>query len=101
LEAERAAAKIIGSQIVRNASATAELVRMKRNAEGQIETRKVRIPSDHQNTDYSPVYDKEGAAKRLHEEEDVPAEAITPEMIAQYEDEQEEIENDPNSWLYQ
>lgn len=96
--AELASAKIVGSQIERTATATAELVRMSR-ASG--EKKKVRIPADFQNTEFSPVYDKPGTAKKLNEEEGIPPEAITPEMIAEFEEQEEARENDPNSWMYQ
>jgi len=89
-EAQRMAKRTIGAQIIRKAGARANL---------QIGNKQVRIPSDFANTDFSPIHDKEGTAKRLYED-GVPAEEIDSEMIAMYDEEaDEEVEGDSNSWL--
>ena len=92
-EAERVSKKSIGSSIVRTAGATATV-----NLKG---IGKRKVPADRQNTDFSHIHDEDGSAHRLHYEEGVPAEEITPELVAEYEAEQEGLEDDENSWLYQ
>jgi hypothetical protein len=82
----------MGSSIVREAGATASVT---------LAGRKRQVPADLQNTDFSPIHDKPGTAHDLFHEEGVAAEDITPEMIQQYEDEQEQLANDPDSWKYQ
>jgi hypothetical protein len=91
-EAERVSKKNIGSSIVRTAGATAVV-----NLKG---IGKRRVPSDLQNSDWSPVFDGDGTAARMHEDGMSPEE-ITPEAIQQYEIDMEEMEDDENSWLYQ
>ena len=92
-EAERVSNKNIGSSIVRTAGATANVT---------LKGQKRKVPSDFQNSDHSPIHDKDGAAHRLVYEEGVNPEDVTAEMIAQYEAEQEELDSDDeNSWLYQ
>ena len=67
----------------------------------KIGDKKIPIPSDFQNTAHSPIHDKEGTARKLYDE-GVPAEEITSELIAKY-DEQfgEEEEESPEAWLYE
>ena len=84
--------KIIGSFIERTAGAMAIM---------RIGNKGIPVPSDFQNTAFSPVHDKNGTASRLHYDEDVPAELITPEMVAEYDARQEELEEDPNAWMYE
>jgi len=92
-EAERVSKKNIGSSIVRESGATAIV-----NLKG---VGKRRVPSDFQNSDYSPVFDGTGTASKMYEEGIAPEE-ITPEAIALYEAEMEEAESDDqNAWLYQ
>jgi hypothetical protein len=64
---------------------------------------KRRVPSDFQNTDHSPIHDTDGAAHRLHYDEGVAEEDITPELIAQYEAEMEEMDSgdSEDAWKYQ
>lgn len=90
-QAEAMSRKIIGSTIRRSGGATAQL---------QVGKKKLPVPADFQNTPHSPVHDEDGTASKLHYEEDVPAEMITPEMIQDYEEREEAMERDPNSWLY-
>jgi hypothetical protein len=92
-EAERLSKKHIGSSIVRTAGATASIV---------LAGASRRVPADLQNTDHSPVHDKQGSAHRLHYEEDVPAEDITSERIAEFEAEEEaqEQDEDADAWKY-
>jgi hypothetical protein len=92
-EAERVSKKNIGSSIVRTAGATAEV-----NLKG---LGKRKVPSDLQNSDWSPVHDGDGSAHRLVYEEGVDPELVTPEMIAEYETEQEGLEDDDNAWMFQ
>jgi hypothetical protein len=90
--AETFASKIIGSQIERIAGATAML---------KVGQKSLPVPSDYQNSPFSPVHDKDGTASKLHYDEDIPAELITPEMIAEYDERQEALEDDPDAWMYQ
>lgn len=91
-EAERVSKKNIGSSIVRTAGATATV-----NLKG---LGKRRVPADRQNTDYSPVFDGDGPAARMHEEGFEPEE-ITPELIQEWEAEQEAMEDDSDeAWKY-
>ena len=90
-EAERVAKRHPGSTIERKSGATATL---------EVAGKKFKVPSDFQNTEFSPVHDKEGIAHRLHYEEGIPEEDITPEMMQDFEDEQEALENSEDSWRY-
>jgi hypothetical protein len=90
LEAEQRAFKIIGSTIHRKAGAEATL---------QIKDKKVKVPADFQNTDFSPIFDKPGTARKMYEEGALP-EDITPEAIQVFEANEEEEEQDPNAWMY-
>lgn len=90
-EAEVTAKKHIGAQIIRTPGATAIV-----NIAGQ----KRKVPSDYYNTDWSPIHDGDGAAHHLVYEEGYQPEEVTPELIAQYESEQQEESEDPNAWMY-
>jgi hypothetical protein len=92
VEAEQRAKKTPGSQITRESSATAfSFVMGKKQA----------VPSDFQNTGFSPVHDKQGAAHRLHYEEDMPEELITPEMVAAFDEDGDEGDsNDSDAWRW-
>lgn len=90
-EAERLMGKHIGSSIKRTSGASAGLV---------LAGKRVRVPSDLQNTDHSPIHDKQGSAHKLHYEEDMPAEEITSEKIAEYEEMEEDTSNDPDAWMW-
>ena len=89
-EAERFSKKHPGSSIQRLAGATATV---------QFGGKNFKVPADMQNTEYSPIHDKEGTAKRLYEEGMDPEE-ITPEAIIEAEEEQEEMENNADAWKY-
>jgi hypothetical protein len=92
VEAKRLSDRTPGSQIERESGAAAFIA---------IRGQKLPVPADFQNTAFSPVHDKQGTAHRLHYEEDVPEEMITPEMIAQFEDEQETSDtSDPDAWRW-
>lgn len=91
-EAERISKKHPGSSIQRIAGATALL---------PIAGKKIKVPGDLYNTDYSPIHDKEGTAHKLHYDEGIPEDEITPEMIAEFDEQQEEMENNPEAWKYQ
>jgi hypothetical protein len=92
-EAERVSKKNIGSSIVRTAGATATV-----NLKG---LGKRKVPSDFQNSDWSPVHDGNGTAARMFED-GIPAEEITPEAMQAYEAGESEVDaDDENSWLYQ
>ena len=90
-EAQRVSKKHMGSSIIREAGATANVT---------LAGRKRQVPADLQNTDFSPVHDKPGTAHDLYHEEGVAAEDITPEMMQEYEAEQELIENSEDAWKY-
>jgi hypothetical protein len=90
-EAETYAKKHIGSTIERDSGATAHVT---------IGGRKFKVPADFQNTDHSPIHDKTGTAHRLHYEEGVAEEDITPEMIQEAEEMEQANEDDPEAWKY-
>lgn len=90
-QAQMIAKKHVGCTIERVAGATASII---------LAGRKRKVPADFQNTEYAPVHDKKGTAHRLHYEEDVPAEEITPEMIREFEEAEEDNPNDPEAWKY-
>jgi hypothetical protein len=89
-DAERFSKKHPGSSIQRHAGATAMVT---------LAGRSRKVPADYQNTEHSPIHDKDGTAKRLYEE-GMDAEDITPEAIMEAEEAQEDLENDENAWLY-
>jgi len=90
-EAQRIAGKHPGSMIERTSGATATV---------ELAGKKHKVPSDYQSIDYSPIHDKDGTARRLHFEEGMPEEDITAEAIAEFEEQQEELENDPEAWRW-
>jgi hypothetical protein len=92
-EAQRISKKHVGTSIERVAGATAMVT---------LAGRKRKVPADFANTDFSPIHDKTGTAHRLHYEEDVPAEDITPELVQAYDDMMEDETNnqDPDAWKY-
>lgn len=90
-EAERISRKHVGTTITRKAGASANIV---------LAGKKFKVPADLQNTDHSPIHDKQGSAHKLHYDEDVPAEEITAERIAEFEEMEESMENDPDAWKY-
>lgn len=63
--------------------------------------KKYRVPSTDQNTEFSPIHDKEGTAKRLYED-GMDAEDITPEeiMAANAMEDDEEAEENAEAWKY-
>jgi hypothetical protein len=90
-QAEQFSKRIIGTTIRRNAGAKADL---------QVGEKTFKIPADFQNTEFSILHDKDGPAKQLYDD-GIPGEDITPEMIAEYEGELEEPEEDTeNAWKY-
>ena len=90
-EAQRVSKKNLGSTIVRTAGTTAM---------APIAGKQRRVPSDFQNTDWSPIHDGDGTASKLYDEGFEPEE-ITPELIQQYEAEQEMMEdNSEEAWKY-
>jgi hypothetical protein len=93
-QAESIAKKHPGCYIERTAGATASVI---------LGGRKRQVPSDFQNTDMSPIHDRQGTAHKLYYDEDVPAEAVTPEMVAEYDaaEEMEEVGGDPDSWRWE
>lgn len=90
-QAQSIAKKHVGCTIERQAGATAMIT---------LAGKKRKVPSDFANTDFSPIHDKTGTAHRLHYEEDIPAEDITPEMVQEFEEAEEEISTDPDAWKY-
>ena len=90
-EAERVSKKYPKSSIFKVAGASASVV---------LAGTKRKVPADLQNTEFSPIHDKDGPAHNLHYEEEVPAEDITPDMIRDYEEAQEELENSPEAWKW-
>lgn len=90
-QAQSIAKKHVGCTIERVAGATAMIT---------LAGKKRKVPSDFANTDFSPIHDKTGTAHRLHYEEDIPAEEITPEMIQEFEEAEEDTSTDPDAWKY-
>lgn len=90
-EAARIAKQHLGAVTERTASATTTVT---------MAGKKRKVPSDLFNTDWSPIHDGEGSAHRLYYEEGMDAEDITAEAIAEFDAQQEELEQDPNAWLY-
>jgi hypothetical protein len=88
-ESQRISGKHPGSTIVRTSGATATVT---------LAGTKHKIPSDYQSTDVA-VYEIHGTAKKMYEE-GVQPEDMTPEAMAEFEDAQEELENDPESWKW-
>lgn len=87
-EAERFSKKRIGSYIVNEHGAMADLV-MKTRKDGQLVERKVRVPSDFQNSSYSPIHDKPGTRQDMFDD-GIPAEMINSQSVAEYEGRREE-----------
>jgi hypothetical protein len=92
-DAERFSKKQPGSSIERIAGATASL---------EMFGNRYRVPADLQNTEFSPIHDKDGTHRRLFEEGMNP-EDITPDAVmeADAEEEQDEAEVDPDAWKFQ
>lgn len=89
-EAQRIAKQFLGSFTVRTATAKANVT---------IAGKKFKVPSDFQNSDWSPIHDGEGTARQLYED-GIEPEDITPEAIKEYEEMLEVAESDPNAWMY-
>lgn len=90
-EAQRISKLHLGSVTERTATATTTVT---------MAGKKRKVPADLFNTDWSPIHDGEGSAHRMFYEEGMEEEAITSEAIAEYEAQLEELENDPQAWLY-
>lgn len=92
-EAEMLSKKHIGSTIRRTAGATAKVT---------FGSKVYGVPADFQNTAFSPIHDKDGTASKLYYEEGHDAEAITYELIAEYEEMNEDAESDHSgeAWKY-
>jgi hypothetical protein len=90
-EAQRIAKQHLGAVTERTNTSTANVT---------IKGKKRKVPSDFFNTDYSPIHDGDGTAHRMYYDENMEAEDITPEAIAEFEAQQEAIEESPNAWLY-
>jgi hypothetical protein len=88
-ESQRISGKHPGSTIVRTSGATATVT---------LAGTKHKIPSDYQSTDVA-VYEIHGTAKKMYEE-GVQPEDMTPEAMAEFEDAQEELDNDPENWKW-
>ena len=92
-EAERVAKKYPGSTVIKvgGAAAMVELAGMRH-----------KVPATEQNTAHSPIHDDEGSVgHRLHYDEGIAAEEITPEMEREFAEELEDAENSPDAWMYQ
>lgn len=85
--------RLPGSSMKTSAGARANL---------QMGEKKFPVPADFQNTAFSPVHDKDGTANKLHYDEGIAAEDITPEMIREYEQNEEIEDNTPDgySWMH-
>ena len=76
IEAETFSKKRIGSYIVNEHGAMADLVMKRKNEKGELVETKKRVPADFQNTSYSPIFDKPGTRQQMFDE-GIPAELIT------------------------
>jgi hypothetical protein len=95
-ESEKFAKKRIGSYIVNEHGAMADL---KISNKGEVKT--VRVPADFQNTAYSPIFDKPGTRRQMFDE-GVPAEMIDSQSAAEFDARQEDEEmSDSDSWKWQ
>jgi hypothetical protein len=95
-EAEKFSKRKIGSWIVNEHGAMADL-KIKTKA-GE---KTFRVPSDFQNTAYSPVHDAQGRRRQMFDE-GIPAELIDSQTEAEYGARLEEEESsDDHSWKYQ
>jgi hypothetical protein len=101
-EAEQFSKKRIGSYIVNEHGAMADLVMKKKvNDKGEMVQVKMRVPADFQNTAYSPIHDKPGTRQQMFDE-GIPAEFIDSGNVAEREARQEEEEiSDSESWKWQ
>ena len=92
-EAEKFSKRQIGSWIVNEHGAMADLV---------VKGKKVRVPADFQNTAYSPIHDKPGTRQQMFDE-GIPAEMIDLQSAQEFDSRQEDEEatNDAESWKYQ
>ena len=95
-EAEKFSKKHIGSWIVNEHGAMADL---KISKKGEVKT--VRVPADYQNTSYSPIHDKPGTRRQMFEE-GIPAEFIDQQSAAEFDARQEEEDatDDEQSWKW-
>ena len=96
-EAEKFSKKKIGSWIVNEHGAMADL---KISKKGEMKT--VRVPADFQNTAYSPIFDKPGTRQRMFDE-GIPAEMIDSQSAAEFDarEQEEEANSDAESWKWQ
>jgi hypothetical protein len=100
-EAERFSKKRIGSYIVNEHGAMADLVMRGKDKEGKVVDRTIRVPADFQNTAFSPVHDRPGTRQKMFDE-GIPAEMIDSQSASEYEARQEDEEdfNDVDAWKY-
>lgn len=101
-EAETFSKKRIGSYIVNEHGAMADLVMKRKNEKGELVETKKRVPADFQNTSYSPIFDKPGTRQQMFDE-GIPAEFIDSQTAADYDSrhDREEVMSDADSWKYQ
>ena len=90
--AERFCSKRIGSYIERESKATAKL-----DVGGKV----IDVPSDFQNTAYSPIHDKDGSRRQMYDD-GIPAEMIDYESVSAYEAQQDLISSSSDdAWKYE
>ena len=90
-DAQRIAKQHLGSVTERIATATTTVT---------LAGKKRKVPSDFQNTDFSPIHDGDGTAHRMYYDEGIEDIEITPEAIADYDAQQEALEEAPDAWMY-
>lgn len=88
-EAQRTAKAHPGSTIERTAGATGFI---------QLGDKKFKVPIDNQNSDVA-VYEKNKTAAKMMDE-GFEAEELTPDAIAEFERNEEELESDPEAWKW-
>lgn len=89
-EAEAIAKRNFGSFTERTSGAKAFIV---------LNGKKREVPSDFQNSDWSPVHDGDGMARQMYEDGWEP-EDISPEAIAEAEAMVELVQESPDAWMY-
>jgi hypothetical protein len=101
-EAEKFSKRMIGSYIVNEHGAMADLVLKRKNEEGKLVEKTVRVPSDFQNSRFSPIHDRPGTQQQMFDE-GVPAEFIDSQTAADYDSRHasEEVMSDADAWKYQ
>ena len=100
-EAERFSKKQIGSWIVNEHGAMADLDVNRIDKKTGQPIHSIRVPADFQNTAFSPIHDRPGTRQQMFRE-GTPAEMIDSDSVAEYDarQEDEEMVGDSDSWKW-